>query len=69
MGKGVIMSNTEELIQNSIGFLQKTFKALPVSFDSIRHEPLPSSMLHASILNFEWEPLEKIFRQFMIEIL
>lgn len=59
MGKGVIMSNTEELIQNSIGFLQKTFKALPVSFDSIRHEPLPSSMLHASILNFEWEPLEE----------
>ena len=53
------MSNTEELIQNSIGFLQKTFKALPVSFDSIRHEPLPSSMLHASILNFEWEPLEE----------
>lgn len=52
------MSNTEELIQNSVGFLRKTFTALKISLYSIENEPLPSSMFHESILNFEWEPLK-----------
>ncbi|KOH00984.1 Hpr1p [Saccharomyces eubayanus] len=52
------MADVEELIQDSVGFLHKTFDALPTSLHSIKNEPLSSTLFDDSILNFEWEPLK-----------
>ncbi|CAI4055458.1 hypothetical protein N7582_000340 [Saccharomyces uvarum] len=52
------MADVEELIQDCVGFLHKTFDTFPTSLCSIKNEPLSSSMFNESILSFEWEPLK-----------
>lgn len=52
------MTDIDELVQESVGFLHKTFDEFSISLHSIESEPLPSSMFNENVLNFEWEPLQ-----------